>query len=384
VYIRPFVEMLRREQDGERAKATSSSSLSSLSTKSLLFRSDEAPDRPWDCSYLTSVLKKATTEVWGRPVGTRLYRQLSIGITEKHVQEIHEPFNRYDDKSERADVNVVFAWQSGHRPIERASTYGLNGAFPTKLQPALLRLYEWASTRWHEFLHQASKVVALQGGVKRKDVAEELDDESGPGKRRRRERSEGGGVSQRGEQVDYSVRTGPLGARGALHTMADVVQGATPSGDDTFEYYPEYEVLLCLVHKQAIRSLDSHLRDAHRLEKERRQPLLEKYRSLALRHPKDVDVPPNGGPPFAALGKPLDGLLCNDCSHITISKDWMQRHCKEHGWRFTKRQPVYWTPVKVQTFFGTGFQKYFRSTLLWRRPLSGKEAVGETAGEMAA
>jgi hypothetical protein len=56
-------------------------------------------------------------------------------------------------------MNVVFAWQSGHRPIQRATTYGLDGAFPTQLQPALLRAYEWASTRWHEFLHQPSKVM---------------------------------------------------------------------------------------------------------------------------------------------------------------------------------------------------------------------------------
>jgi hypothetical protein len=54
-------------------------------------------------------------------------------------------------------VNVAYAWQSGHRPLQRANTYGLDGAFPTHLQPSLLRVYEWVSTRWHEFLIQPSK-----------------------------------------------------------------------------------------------------------------------------------------------------------------------------------------------------------------------------------
>ncbi|KJZ69798.1 hypothetical protein HIM_10816 [Hirsutella minnesotensis 3608] len=79
-------------------------------------------------------------------------------IVEKHVREISRPFNRFDDRSEAADRSVTFAWQSGHRPLQRARTYGLDGAFPTQLQPQLLERYEWASTRWHEFLHLPTKL----------------------------------------------------------------------------------------------------------------------------------------------------------------------------------------------------------------------------------
>ncbi|PVH91702.1 hypothetical protein DM02DRAFT_663702 [Periconia macrospinosa] len=56
------------------------------------------------------------------------------------------------DRSTEADINVVFAWQSGHRPLQRGTTYGIDGAFPDSLQPALLRIYEWASNEWHKFL----------------------------------------------------------------------------------------------------------------------------------------------------------------------------------------------------------------------------------------
>jgi hypothetical protein len=152
VYIRPLIEMLHREQSHRPEAATSPPSR-------LLFQSDPTAAKPWDPSRLTSALKKATQEVWGEPINSRIFRQICIGVTEKHVVEVHKPFNRFDDRSSTADRNVVFSWQSGHRPIQRASAYGLDGAFPSKLQPALLRIYEWASVRWHEFLHQPSRVL---------------------------------------------------------------------------------------------------------------------------------------------------------------------------------------------------------------------------------
>jgi hypothetical protein len=36
-------------------------------------------------------------------------------------------------------------------------TYGIDGAFPDSLQPALLRVYRWASVEWHKFLDTTSE-----------------------------------------------------------------------------------------------------------------------------------------------------------------------------------------------------------------------------------
>lgn len=87
-----------------------------------------------------------------------MYRQIAIGITENHMQEVYTPFNQYNNKSPAADRNIVFAMQSGHKVIQHNTTYSLDGAYPHRLQPLLLRAYKWASTRWHEFIHQASKI----------------------------------------------------------------------------------------------------------------------------------------------------------------------------------------------------------------------------------
>lgn len=147
VYIWPFVRMLRRERRDDPSKHGST----------LLFCSDQTPDRPWESRKLTAVLQRASSQVWGWLVNAQLCRKLAIAITEKHVKEVHQRFNRYDDKSPNADINIAYAWQSGHRPLQRANTYGLDGAFPTHLQPSLLRIYEWVSIRWHEFLQQPTK-----------------------------------------------------------------------------------------------------------------------------------------------------------------------------------------------------------------------------------
>ncbi|KAH7471991.1 hypothetical protein FOMA001_g13814 [Fusarium oxysporum f. sp. matthiolae] len=130
VYIRPFVDMLAREQlpniDG---------------CSPFFFRSRPESDSPhWSTERLTKII--------------------CIGIADKHVREVSRPFNRFDDRTDNTDRGVVFAWSSGHRPLQRARTYGLDGAFPTHLQPQLLERYEWVSVRWHEFLHLPSRYAS--------------------------------------------------------------------------------------------------------------------------------------------------------------------------------------------------------------------------------
>jgi hypothetical protein len=140
VYIRPFACMLYRV------------CLETEIDSTLLFSLPSSPREPVKTYALTKTLARQTTSTLGFPLSVKIYRQVSIAITEKHVQDISRPFNQYDDRSKDADINVVFSWQSGHRPLQRGVTYGIDGAFPDSLQPALLLIYEWASDKWHKFL----------------------------------------------------------------------------------------------------------------------------------------------------------------------------------------------------------------------------------------
>jgi hypothetical protein len=132
-YVQLFVAMLNRvcyslEQD-----------------RRLLFASSHNVESYWKSDALTLALKKLTTDIVGISFGVQIYRQLSVAVTEKHVKQIDRSFNRYDDTTVAADIGVVFAWQSGHRLIQRGVSYGIDGVYPDSLQPALLRIYRWAS-----------------------------------------------------------------------------------------------------------------------------------------------------------------------------------------------------------------------------------------------
>ncbi|EAQ90199.1 hypothetical protein CHGG_06818 [Chaetomium globosum CBS 148.51] len=150
VYIRPFTYMLQRRCYGIDVES------------SLMFCSPQRSDRLWKTHVLSGALRRLTESTVGRAFGTHVYRQLSIAVTEKHVRQIRNPFNRYDDRRRDADGGVAFAWQSGHRPLQRAYTYGLDGAFPDSLQPALLQLYKWLSLEWHGFLQLGQPDPARQ------------------------------------------------------------------------------------------------------------------------------------------------------------------------------------------------------------------------------
>ena len=105
VFIRPLVDMLMREQTPH---------LRECST--YLFRAQKPHNsEPWTTTHLTSVIRKFTTQAWGKGITLQTLRQLSVGISEKHVREVFQPFNRFDDRTDAADRNVAFAWQSGHR-----------------------------------------------------------------------------------------------------------------------------------------------------------------------------------------------------------------------------------------------------------------------------
>lgn len=99
---------------------------------------------------------------------------------------------------------------------------------------------------------------------------------------------------------------------------------------NVFHYDAEYKVLICKIHKRAVRGLSKHLNDAHgiRTQKERR-PFVDHFAGCVLAKPSDVAIPPTKGPPFEALGEPNLAYKCTDYSHISISRKAMRGHCNK-------------------------------------------------------
>jgi hypothetical protein len=107
-----------------------------------------------------------------------------------HVKEISRLFDLNDDESTAADIEVLFARQSGHRLIECGTSFGIDAAYPSSLQQALLKVYRWMSSRWHDFLKQSrelsegagldSSIPARQYSISMKRHKPGADDEHEP------------------------------------------------------------------------------------------------------------------------------------------------------------------------------------------------------------
>jgi hypothetical protein len=140
VYVRPFVNMLNREYFGNKQE------------RPLFFSSSNDSARPWKVDVLTRALKQLSIHICVTSLGMQVYQQLAIAMTKKHVKQINPSFDRSHDKSTDTAIEVVYARESGHRPVQRRTTNGIDSAFPLSLQPALLEVYRWASMEWQKFI----------------------------------------------------------------------------------------------------------------------------------------------------------------------------------------------------------------------------------------
>jgi hypothetical protein len=135
------------------------------------------------------------------------------------------------------------------------------------------------------------------------------------------------------------------------------------NADEHLHWLPEYSVIVCSVHKYAIRNVATHLRDSHCGTKKQRQAVVDAYSKFVIRDPKNVPLPSPLRSPLSILGKPLLAFICGkpECERISISRDEMRKHCnRTHDWESSKEDREHWHRVWAQTFFkSAGLQKYF-------------------------
>ena len=368
-YIRPFAGMLRR------------SCYYQVQPRPILFSHAETANQPWTADRLTGMLKKLSMKVCGVAFGARLYRQLSIAITEKHIRQCSRPFHRYDDKTIVADIDVAFAWQSGHRPMQRGISYGTDSAFPDALQPALLRVYQWVSIEWHKFLimdsgHRSSlqeelsprqNLAGITGCKRNISSLEEQEQEQelsagqlvGVGISPRQKRRTLPWLVEAAQSPSTSRSSSTSNSMKIERYMTGSVNMRQNNAkEDIFQYLPPYQVLICRIHQYAVRNFRVHLRDKHgELDIEQRRALLDQYRHVVLAQPGAVVQPTPFGPAFDSLMQPMDGFYCCavGCDWTSISWVDCKKHCNTvHNCRWKDHRQECWQAVKCQTFFNSG------------------------------
>jgi len=125
---------------------------------------------------------------------------------------------------------------------------------------------------------------------------------------------------------------------------------------DWLVYYPRHQVLVCRVHGHAISNLASHLADKHKdINVKSRNTIVTEYSSLQLSRPPNTDFSHGPGNPIPAIdGLAIQkGFACGKCGFVTTSWKKLRVHHRErkHAWVLSKRDPLHWSEVKLQTFF---------------------------------
>jgi hypothetical protein len=375
VYVRRVADLLRREQLGADRSAQQC-----LQTR-LLFQNN---GRPWPTSRLTDVVTKTTLELWQQRINVRTYRQLAIAITEKHVREVYTPFNRHDDWSNDADINAIFAWQSGHRLFQRGITYGLDGAYPFRLQPPLLQCYKWASLRWHELLRQSSKNLRsvpneipiapeLFPANEKRAITEVLTDSISPideahsAKRQRYSEP----LTTLSEQDLQSL---PVEGGGDGHNQvspaicSDVWPHALYAEDGHISFMDgvlhvldKSRILICLLCKYAIRpgkGIETHFRNMHKYTGDKLKGILSFCDEQVFRDPTKVPLPDNGSKAISQLPK-LGGFSCDYCEFLSIDKSNLRHHCSQCKPQDRKAGDKGWKHVILQRFVKGSSVRYW-------------------------
>ncbi len=113
----------------------------------------------WNTSSLTNILAESSVDSQlSMTLRVNICRQIVIGIAKEHLRSRRLPSsiklrNRQLAQAFQGSLlEKLFAWQAGHSLVEDMKTYGLNGAYPTQLQPILIQLYRSLSIMYHDWL----------------------------------------------------------------------------------------------------------------------------------------------------------------------------------------------------------------------------------------
>ncbi|KAM5527730.1 hypothetical protein FOXYSP1_20092 [Fusarium oxysporum f. sp. phaseoli] len=324
----------------------------------------------WTTRVFTEELKRLSRDVLGTDleIDVQLYRQLSIAITERHVRGALPTFNRFDDVTAAADPDVAFAWQSGHRPKQRYTNYGLDGAYPDKLQPSLLRIYASCSERWHKFLsirpevpctgdiilfYTESHTIILTytagqdiSPKKRQQSPMHTIDQPGS-KRQRLERN----MDESMEVMLSSPISIPSPSNAANSTSLAVCRDKYHKPEPPkiqsygiFIHLAEFDLLICRTCQCAVFAdeVPTHLRRPRHMNNftasERRELVsgIDQVPGLLRSQDAKLNVkrPPVDSQPVPFIKPPQqDGLGCNLCAYVVRADRRMKEHYrKRHQW----------------------------------------------------
>jgi hypothetical protein len=164
-YVRPFANMIYNQI----------TAFPNSDDSDYIFCSFKSPAVPWDGRVLSKTLQVASQAKLGVKINIWAYRQIVIGIARVHLKSIAPFWEKNDKRCHQLLLQdtdrYIYAWQATHQLVTNTLNYGLDHAYPSHLQPELLREYRRISLAWHHWL----------GLIPALDEAQEAGSGPGPG-----------------------------------------------------------------------------------------------------------------------------------------------------------------------------------------------------------
>lgn len=162
--IEPVLDLEENDDDDDNNKALEEEAIASKEAIS------SAENQGfWTTASLSKILIESSMESQlSMTLKVGICRHIIIGIAKEHLLGNSLPSsaqsqNKFIRKAFNNDLSRKFlAWQAGHSVFEDMKTYGLNGMYPTKLQPVIIEFYHAASLAYHNFLGIGEKEESQQ------------------------------------------------------------------------------------------------------------------------------------------------------------------------------------------------------------------------------
>jgi hypothetical protein len=317
------------------------------SDSEFFFPDPHGKNRHLTSTQASSILRSLTQDL-ATPWTLSSYRQAALAIAKRYISKLVENANFYSP-TEATNPLRMFAAGAGHHPRMLLTSYAIDKALPSRLQPELLDMYYRLSKLWQDWNQQYD--------------------------RRSAESTELATCSQNRDEIHANPE---LLERQPKRIKKDdpITDGDADKLGDGFIYNAQYRILICVscgsMIQPGVKSFYSHLNSVHRITGPACKTLIGRFQTYKLCSFDKLRIPMRSVPRIKGLTV-LKGFRCNICletpglSHFTISGNKIRDHLTIHdldiapilAQRLYKFQSCY-----LQTFSSAkGKIKYFEIEL---------------------
>jgi hypothetical protein len=274
------------------------------------------PDPQGKNRHLTSTqasgILRSLTQNLATPWTLSSYRQAALAIAKRYLSTLVEKSNFYHP-TEATNPLRMFAAGAGHHPRMLLTSYAIDKALPSRLQPELLEMYYRLSKLWQDWNQEYNQRIM-------KSV-------------------EPASYNQKRDKMDTDLEGLERQPKRSKKGHSTVNKDTDKLGDG-FIYNARHRIVICVscgsMIQPGAKSFYSHLNSVHRITGSACKALLERFQTYELCPFDKLHIPTESVAQIPGLTV-FKGFRCNICpetpglSYFTISGNRIRDHLTIHN-----------------------------------------------------